>query len=102
VYSFWERSLIKDNKFPTVPTVIRDDVKASAYNYSSVGIRNFLPWFLADANPAQNDDYFRVILDILAEVDAAVEKEEYWFFRGDINVLMMVFFCVLNASYYLD
>ena len=79
------------NKYIAVPTATRDDTKASAYNYSSVGIRNFHPWFVADANPAQNDEYFGVIMDILALADDNIEKEEYWFFRGDVNVLMMFY-----------
>ena len=26
---------------------------------------------------------------ILEETDAAINKEEYWFFRADINIVMM-------------
>jgi len=33
-------------------------------------------------------EYFNVVMDILNTTDKAIQKEEYWFFRADVNVFM--------------
>ena len=33
-------------------------------------------------------EYFNVVMDILKVTDRAIENEEYWFFRADVNVIM--------------
>ena len=72
-----------------IPMSLRDDKKDSGFDFSALGYGNFYPWFLADRNPATVDDYFNVVLDMLSEIDITIEKEEYWFFRGDVNIMMM-------------
>jgi len=53
-----------------------------------VGIGKFHPWFVSDNNPACMGEYFNVVMDILKVTDRAIENEEYWFFRADVNVIM--------------
>jgi hypothetical protein len=88
-YSFWEKSFVKDHPVDCIPMSLRDDRKASGLTYSSLGYKNFYPWFLSDRNPAGVDDYFNVVLDMLKHVDQNLDQHEYWFFRGDVNVIMM-------------
>lgn len=81
----------------TVPVSSKNYKKASAFDLSDTGYRRFFPWFLANRNPASVDEYFNVVMDILPTVDKAVRKREYWFFRGDVNIVMAwfrVFFCL--------
>ena len=89
LYSFFTKSNARTQGINTVPVSLRDDKKASAYTYSTLGYKNFFPWFVADANPACTDDYFKVLVEILSFADANIEEEEYWFFRADVNILMM-------------
>lgn len=88
-YSFWENSVSLDLKLNTVPLTLEPDEKKSVFNYGSNGYRFFHPFFLSDRNPASCDDYFNVVIDILAAVDETFNREEYVFFRGDVNIVMM-------------
>ncbi len=63
--------------------------KKSVFNYGSNGYRFFHPFVLLDKNPASCDDYFHVVMEILATVDDTFNREEYVFFRGDVNIVMM-------------
>jgi len=81
--------MIKDAKVNTVPMQTRNDEKASSFHHSPLGYKNFHPWFLADANPSANNDYFKVVMQFLEHVDPIIYKEEYCFFRGDVNIVMM-------------
>ena len=71
-----------------IPLTVRDTTKRSALAYSKVGIGKFHPWFVSDNNPACMGEYFNVVMDILKVTDRAIENEEYWFFRADVNVIM--------------
>jgi hypothetical protein len=88
LYSFWNASLVLPEQMATVPLSLHPEQKKSVFAYSPLGYRYFFPWFLADANPAKIDDYFKVVMSLLQKGDKCLEKEEYWFFRGDINILM--------------
>ncbi len=104
-YSFWNKSFVKVHPVTCIPMSLRDDRKATCFNVSSLGYKNFYPWFLKDENPASIDGYFNVVLDILMYVDDNLEQEEYWFFRADINILMMWFrvsICFVFVLFVLD
>lgn len=88
-YSFWDNSVSLDLKLNTVPLTLEQEEKKSVFNYGSNGYRFFHPFFLLDRNPASCDDYFHVVIDILAAVDDTFNREEYVFFRGDVNIVMM-------------
>lgn len=90
-YDFWEKSLVDVKRSRTVPISTKSYRQASAFSVSETGYRRFFPWFVANRNPASVDDYFNVVMDILPEVDKAVQKREYWFFRGDVNIVMAWF-----------
>ena len=34
------------------------------------------------------EEYFNVVMELLKITDATIQKEEYWFFRADVNVIM--------------
>jgi hypothetical protein len=68
---------------------IADEEKKSSLEYGEHGYKHFHPWFLADLNPSSIDEYFRLVMKLLRQVDPILNREEYWFFRGDINILMM-------------
>jgi len=87
-YSFYDNSFIKGYRITKIPLSVRDTTKRSALSYSPVGIGNFHPWFVSNNNPAAMEEYFNVVMDILKVTDQAIEKEEYWFFRADVNVVM--------------
>ena len=68
---------------------LSDEKKRSSLEYGEHGYKHFHPWFLADLNPSLIDEYFRLIMEIFPHVDPILNREEYWFFRADINILMM-------------
>ena len=76
-YSYYQNSLLLQQQINTVPMTIVPEDKKSSLEYGQYGYKHFHPWFLADLNPSSVDEYF------------ILNKEEYWFFRGDINILMM-------------
>ncbi len=90
-YSFWEKSFVKNHPVTCIPMSLRDDRKATCFTVSDLGYKHFFPWFLVDYNPASIDGYFNVVLDILEHVDHNIENREYWFFRADVNIIMMWF-----------
>ncbi len=73
----------------TVPMILNDEKKRSSFEYSESGYKHFHPWFLADLNPSSVDEYFQLVMEVLPHVDPILNREEYWFFRADINILMM-------------
>ena len=70
-------------------------------NYGSNGYRFFHPFVLLDKNPASCDDYFHVVMEILATVDDTFNREEYVFFRGDVNIVMMWIRVILFSTRFL-
>jgi len=99
-YSFLQNSLLYQQQINTVPMTINDEEKKSTLEYGQHGYKHFHPWFLADLNPSSVDEYFQLVMEVLPHVDPILNREEYWFFRADINILMMwyrVSCCVLNV-----
>lgn len=88
-YSFFQNSLLFERDLNTVPMTLNDEKKKSSLEYGEHGYKHFHPWFLADLNPSSIDEYFRLIMEVLPHVDPILNREEYWFFRADINILMM-------------
>jgi len=88
-YSFWENAVSLNLKLDTVPLTLEQKEKKSVFNYGSNGYRFLHPFVLLDKNPASCDDYFHVVMKILATVDDTFNREEYVFFRGDVNIVMM-------------
>ena len=88
-YSFWENAVSLNLKLDTVPLTLEQKEKKSVFNYGSNGYRFLHPFVLLDKNPASCDDYFHVVMEILATVDDTFNREEYVFFRGDVNIVMM-------------
>ncbi len=108
-YSFWENAVSLDLKLDTVPLTLEGKEKKSIFNYGSNGYRFFHPFFLLDKNPASCDDYFHVVIKILSAVDDTFNREEYVFFRGDVNIVMMwirvsfvgfPFYCFVFSRWY--
>jgi hypothetical protein len=88
-YSFWEKSLVTTLNIRCIPFSLKDEKKDSCFDLSEIGYQNFYPWFVANRNPSGCDDYLNVVLDFLPSVEEILKKKEYWFFRGDVNILMM-------------
>jgi len=88
-YSYYENSLLRDLALNRVPTQCVEAERKSALEYGDRGFKHFHPWFLADQNPSSIDEYFQVVMDVLKHVDPILNKEEYWFFRADVNIIMM-------------
>ena len=86
--TFYETSFIKHHRITKIPLSIRNTKKRSALTYSPLGIGKFHPWFVSNNNPASMGEYFNVVMEILKITDSAIKKEEYWFFRADVNVIM--------------
>ena len=70
-YSFLTNSLLFGRQINSVPMTTEDEEKKSSLQYGERGYKHFHPWFLSNLNPS------------------SVDREEYWFFRADINILMM-------------
>ena len=96
-YSFWENAVSLNLKLDTVPLTLEQKEKKSVLNYGSNGYRFFHPFVLLDKNPASCDDYFHVVMEILATVDDTFNREEYVFFRGDVNIVMMWIRVILSS-----
>ena len=96
-YSFYQNSLLFESDINTVPISLVDEKKKSALQYSHRGYKHFHPWFLADLNPSSVDEYFQLVMKVLPFVDPILDREEYWLFRADTNIMMMwyrvTFFC---------
>ena len=88
-YSFLENSLVSQQQLNTVPMTLNDEKKKPSLEYGDNGYKHFHPWFLADLNPSSVDEYFQLVMEVLPHVDPILNREEYWFFRADINILMM-------------
>ncbi len=88
-YSFLQNSLLMQQPINTVPMTLNDEEKRSSLEYGKHGYNHFHPWFLADLNPSSVDEYFQLVMQLLPHVDPILNREEYWFFRADINILMM-------------
>lgn len=88
-YSFLQASLLFEQTINTVPMTINDEEKRTSLEYGLHGYKHFHPWFLADLNPSSVDEYFQLVMQVLPHVDLILNREEYWFFRADINILMM-------------
>lgn len=87
-FSFYEKSLIKNYAITKIPFTLRDTKKDCSIAYSTLGFKKFYPWFVSNNNPASMEEYFNVVMELLKVTDATIEKEEYWFFRADVNVIM--------------
>jgi hypothetical protein len=87
-YSFFQNSLLLHKPINTVPMTTQEE-KKSAFQYGDFGYKHFHPWFLADLNPSSIDEYFQLVMQVLPHVDPILNRQEYWFFRADINILMM-------------
>ena len=88
-YSYYQNSLLFQQQINTVPMTVVDEEKKSSLEYGEHGYKHFHPWFLADLNPSSVDEYFRLVMEVLPHVDSILNREEYWFFRADVNILMM-------------
>ena len=89
-WSFWRSAIHQDPNISNIPVSLFDDKKKSAFEYSSRGYKYFHPWTLHDLNPSDTNQYFQVVMFLLRKVDPIInEKEQYWLFRGDINIIMM-------------
>ena len=100
-YSCWENAVSLNLKLDTVPLTLEQKEKKSVLNYGSNGYRFFHPFVLLDKNPASCDDYFHVVMEILATVDDTFNREEYVFFRGDVNIVMMWIRVILFSTRFL-
>ncbi len=100
-YSFLENSLVVQRQLRSIPMTLNDEKKRSSLEYGDNGYKHFHPWFLADLNPSSVDEYFQLVMEILPHVDPILNREEYWFFRADINILMM-WYRVSNFGYHLS
>jgi len=87
-FSFYDKCLIKQFAITKIPFTLRDTKKDSALDYSPIGFKKFYPWFVSDNNPATMREYFNVVMELLKVTDKAIQQEEYWFFRADVNVIM--------------
>ena len=87
-YGFWENSITRDKELNAIPLTEDDQKSRSAFSYGTQGYRNFHPLRLENRNPSQMDDFFHVVMSILRDTDHILEREEYWFFRADVNILM--------------
>ena len=56
---------------------------------SSIAVEG-ISTFTLGLYPSDTNQYFQVVMFLLRKVDVIInEKEQYWLFRGDINIIMM-------------
>ena len=89
IFYYWEKSLIKVVKPTKVPFTLVDETRKSALTDSPWGLRHFHPWFLSPGNLGANDDFLKIMVDLLTYNDDLVHARQYWFIRGDCNIFKM-------------
>jgi hypothetical protein len=89
MFQYWDQSLIKQMKPTKIPFTLIDEARKSALTDSIWGLRLFHPWFLSGRNPASNDDFIKLMVDMLDYNDDVIAKKLYWFIRGDCNIFKM-------------
>jgi hypothetical protein len=77
--------------FHHVPISTKDEKKATIFDYSPRGMKNFFPLKVFDYNCASHDGLMRTLLALLPDFDQLIEKKQYPFFRADINIFMTFF-----------
>jgi hypothetical protein len=88
-FQYWNLSLIKVLKPTKIPFTLIDEARKSALSDSVWGLRLFNPWFLSGLNSASNDDFLKLMVDMLDYNDDVIKKHMYWFIRGDCNIFKM-------------
>jgi hypothetical protein len=85
-FNFWSGSACDTSPPDTVPVEIPRTHRETAFHYATLGLGNFLPFFVRGHNPASHDGFMNVILSLLPDVNKILEKGCYPFVRGDINI----------------
>ena len=78
--------MIKPTK---IPFTLIDEKRKSALTDSPWGLRHFHPWFLSGRNSGSNDDFMKLMVDMLVYNDDVLKAKKYWFIRGDCNIFKM-------------
>ena len=79
------------SRFHHVPITTKDDLKATIFNYSPRGMKNFYPMKVFEFNCASHDGLMRTLITLLPDFDQLIAKKQYPFFRADINIFMSFF-----------
>jgi hypothetical protein len=102
MFYYWDNSLVKGVKPTKIPFTLVDETRKSALTDSPWGLRHFHPWFLSPRNSGANDDFLKIMVDLLAYNDDLVRAKKYWFFRGDLNIFKMWMKVISGSFFYID
>jgi hypothetical protein len=89
MFQYWNDSLIKKIKPTKIPFTLVDEKRKTALSDSPWGLRHFHPWFLSERNSGANDDFIKIMVDMLTYNDDVLRNRKYWFVRGDCNIYKM-------------
>ena len=89
-FSLLDTSTTKNLEFfRHVPLSIKDDRKATIFDYSARGMEHFYPWFVSEKNSVKHTDVARNLIGLLPHFEALIsKKKQYPFLRCDINIFM--------------
>ena len=89
-YEFYESSYCSMVESNTIPVCMHEDKTHTGAEYSALGLANFYPYHLSDNNPSDNNDFARVMKELLEMLKHPLNLKagKYPLFRGDINVFM--------------
>ena len=85
-YEFYESSYCSLVESNTIPVCVHEDKTHTGAEYSALGLANF--YHLSDNNPSDNNDFARVMKELLEMLKHPLKAGKYPLFRGDINVFM--------------
>jgi hypothetical protein len=97
MYQYWDSSLLKALRPTKIPLTLLDEKRKSALEDSPWGLRNFYPWFVSPLNSGSNNDFVKLMVDLLVHQEPVIKSKKYWFLRGDCNIFkfwMKVWFSV--------
>ena len=98
LYYQWDSSLIKGLQKKVVPLTLEEEKDKSAFDYSIRRVRNLKPCYVSKYASNSLSDFVRMMGAFLSSRDEILEHNQYWFFRGDVNIFnswMKVLSCPL-------